>query len=122
MNTLMRAAALGFAAMAIPACSNDDEWDWFWSDDDVRVTVDNQGDEKVDVVAETWTWDDDRLERLDLEVDCLQSLAMSLRGKDVEYLCVRIYRSAGGTKIFDGTWDRGDLAEKEGYVLIMVSP
>jgi hypothetical protein len=121
-NLALKAAALGIAALAIPACSNDDEWDWYWSEDDVRVTVDNQGDEKVKVVAETWTWYDDRLERVDVEVESLEALEMRLRGDDVEYLCVRVYRAAGGSKIFDGTWNRGELADDEGRVRITVAP
>lgn len=121
MKTWMaRIVLLAGAATVIPSCGSD-EWDWYWTGDDVVVTVDNRGSGSVDVVAETWTWDDDRLDRVDLGVDPLETLDLLLRADDVQYLNVRIYRS-NGTKIFDGLWDRGDLADHEGRVRITVTP
>lgn len=121
-SRIARGAALLLAAAIIPSCSENDSWDWYWTDGEVRVTVDNRESAPVDVVAETWTWWDEDLERINLRVSSLEALQLSFDFGNVEFLYVRIYRSAGGGKIFDGVWDRDEIYDAEGRIRITVGP
>ncbi|MBI3854792.1 MAG: hypothetical protein HY293_03780 [Planctomycetes bacterium] len=104
------------AAAILPSCRHD-HTDWVW------VTVDNQGTHSVQVAAEAeywsgFSWDD----HADLWVDPGQSVGFRFRLGSLTHLRVRIYRSTDLLKIFDETWDRGDLDDVDDRVFISIAP
>lgn len=117
---ILRATALTLAAVLLPSCRADP---WYWDEDDeVRVTVENTGSVAVDVVAETWAWWEEPLERVEVGVGGDDRLQLMFRLEDLDELRVRIYRATDGAKLFDGAWDREEIYDVDGRIRIVVSP
>lgn len=119
-NWILRTGALGLAVVILPACNVDP---WHWDDEhDVRVAIENTGAVGADVIAETSSWWDSPLERVEVRAGADETLQLRFRGDDVESLRVRIYRATDGLKLFDDTWDRDDLEDREGRIRVTVAP